>query len=241
MVLTHENAARSVAEAITTYADRIQAALEPRMRPLLQRGEAMPDIALALKLLGRLVVADAAVLTEKDDANEAELADDVPLRAARDEAVAELYPTLVDLRDTLLPVYGAAGLAALKLSEPATKDPKPLARLASAVADALRSGVKLKVRREGVKIDRELFADRIEPLARALAEAVAGLEREGKENQEALLEKNAAFERAEESIAAASSITIALLELARLGTLADHVLPMLRRRGTASNPDAPES
>lgn len=237
LVLAHENDARSVSEAIHTYAAQVASALEPRLRPLLKRGESLPDVALMLQLLARLTVADSDTLVAADDANEAELADDVPLRASRDETIEQLYRIIVDLRDAVVPAFGPAGLAAFKLTEPATKEPKALARLATAVAQALRSDVALKPRHPGLKIDRHAFADQIAPLAESLAASVSGLERETKENTQALLAKTTAFEAAERSIGGASGVTIALLETAQLEKLAERVLPVLRQR--SSTPGVP--
>ena len=240
MVLDHENGARSAAEAADTYAEQIAEALELRLRPLLEGDESMPDLALCVRLLGRLVVADAKKLVTADDANEAELADDPPVREARDQTVEQLYPLLVDLRDALVPGYGAAGLAAMQLTEPATKEPKALARLGDAVASALRGPAKLTPRRAGLNIDRAQFEAEIAPLAASLSAAVTSLEREGKENQQTLDAKNKAFAVAERSLGRAAAILVALLELADLEKLAESVLPTLRRRSALlATPAAP--
>ena len=240
MVLDHDNGARSASEAADTYAEQIAEALALRLRPLLRSDEALPDLALCVRLFGRLVVEDAKALVAADDANEAELADDPPVRAARDAAVDQLYPILVDLRDALSPGYGPAGLAAMQLSEPATKEPKALARLAGAVASALRGPATLTPRRAGVKIDRAQFEAEIAPLAASLSAAVTSLEREGKENQQTLDAKNKAFAQAERSLGKTSAILVALLELAGLEKLAESVLPTLRRRSAVlASPAAP--
>jgi hypothetical protein len=240
MVLDHDNGARSASEAADTYAEQIAEALALRLRPLLRSDEALPDLALCVRLFGRLVVADAQALVAADDANEAELADDPPVRAARDTAVDQLYPILVDLRDALAPGYGPAGLAAMQLSEPATKEPKALARLAGAVASALRGPATLTPRRAGVMVDRAQFEAEIAPLAASLSAAVTSLEREGKENQQTLDAKNKAFAQAERSLGKTSAILVALLELAGLEKLAESVLPTLRRRSAVlASPAAP--
>lgn len=68
------------------------------------------------------------------------------------------------------------------------------------MVSALRGPTKLTVRRAGIKVDREKFAEQIAPLGDALSTTLTALERDSKENQQTLDAKTKAFAVAERSL-----------------------------------------
>ena len=78
---------RSVVQHIETNAERLDERLKALLKPHLRAGEKMPDFALALTLMGRLLAAQASELAAADDANEAEKLDDPALLRARTVAL----------------------------------------------------------------------------------------------------------------------------------------------------------
>lgn len=196
MVSDRIKSARAVEGSVRENADAIAARVSARLRPYLARGEAMPDVALFLRLLGREVAGRADTMKRADDAHESELADDTGPRRARDQHAADTREIYSDIRGTIGSVYGEDALALLRLAEPASSDPLVLAEQGQRAREALldESIVLPKPRRKGAKIQRAELADELSASVVALAASLTDVEREKKEADATLSRKNASID-----------------------------------------------
>src|SRR5579864_9332098 len=106
LITDREKSAKAVAQAGETNAAAIGDSFAKRYAPHLQKGEKMPDVATAIRLVMRGLLADAQAMVAADDAHEAELADDVEPRDNREAATAELRARLITFRGAISGGYG---------------------------------------------------------------------------------------------------------------------------------------
>ena len=115
LVTDREKSSRAVAAAEETHAGEIARGFASELAPYLKSGEAMPDVALLMRLIGRRITSDTTGLVAADDVHEQELADDAAPREARDEAALRVRAVLVDGRAAIDAAFGPAGLRKLRL------------------------------------------------------------------------------------------------------------------------------
>src|SRR5262245_54706265 len=194
-VTDREKSTRSVAAAAETYAAEVGAGFARELTPHLKGGEALPDVALLARLIGRKLQADTAALVAADFAHEQELSDDDGPREARDAAAAKLRSVLVDARAAIDASHGPSALTLLGLGQAVPVDPSVLATTAASVAKALRdAAIKLpKPKRAGLKVDRAAFADEIDADLPVLKKALATVAKEEREKEGTQRVKNAAM------------------------------------------------
>lgn len=229
-ITDREKSASAVAAVAETQANAVQAALGKLFKPHLHKGESMPDFSLLVLLVSRALDASKTRMVDADAAHDAELGDDDGYRKARDDAAAALSDKLIELRETLTGVYGAATANAV-LAGPTPQDPVVLSRFARDVAGAL-GRVKLpKPRVKGAKIDVAETADEIEERRATLDAALKDVAREVREAQATLDAKNQALAAHDEAFAGAATALTGLLRLAGKPELAAKVRPSTRRPG----------
>lgn len=236
-VTDRQKNARTVLAALSTHESALARDLGGQLAPHLARGESLPDLALLLSLIGRSLSQATDALVAADTAHEAELRDDAEPRAARDEVADQLRTELVDLRATVLGLYGNPGLVALALQGETPRDPVVLSRFATDVLRACTAPATLpspKVR--GAKLDLKELAGLLGPLCKSLDAHLSAVAREEREAQVTLSQKNAALEHFDRTFSAAASLLSALLLTAGQADLAARVRPS-PRRGGVSDPD----
>lgn len=249
LVLDREKSARSVIAGIGAHAPEITEAVARELSPYLQKGEAMPDIALLLSLLSRRLKHHIDSLVKADNNHEAELADDAAPRDARDDAAEKVRLVLVDIRDIAATAFGAAGLTKLGLSESIPDDPSGVASRAKTVVDALLNGaIKLpKSRRASLKFDRKGLADELHEGVPDLSKALNNVAREEREAKTTLAAKNAAMAAHDHTFSRGSALLAAVAAFAGLDSIAASIRPSARRTGrtaaedTDAAPDAEEA
>src|SRR5688572_9751895 len=204
MVSDRIKSARAVEGSVRENADAIAARLAARLRPYLERGETMPDMALFLRLLAREVIDRADAMKRSDDAHESELADDTGPRRARDQHAADTRAIYSDIRGTIGSVYGAEALALLRLAEPASADPLVVAEQDQAARAAmLDTALALPPPRvKGAKIQRADLAEELSTSVAPLWTALTAVEREKKEADATLSRKNTAIDAYDETFGA---------------------------------------
>jgi hypothetical protein len=109
--------------------------LEPALAP----GETMPDLALVQELCGRVVEMRRQKLRDADEAHNAKVTEHRRLIAKRDDALADLYRELGDLRTVFRGTFGAeqANLF-LCIAGETSRDPEALPRQADRAIRRLR-------------------------------------------------------------------------------------------------------
>lgn len=241
-VTDREKSTRAVVASADTHATEINAGLTRELGPYLKAGEAMPDVALLVRLFGRKVKADNAALVAADHAHEKELSDDAAPREARDKASGEARGVLLDLRAAVEAVYGAAGLTLLGIAAAVPTDASAVAAYGANALKALEdASIKLpKPRRSAMKVDRAAFADdlraELPPLQKAL-DKVAVEDREKEATQRA---KNDAMAKNDATFTNAANWLSASCAAAGLSELADKVRPSGRRPGRQKIEDEAE-
>src|SRR4051794_35605651 len=113
MVVGREKSATSVIAVGDAHAEAAGEALVALVKPQLKKGEAPPPFAALMTLTCDVLGAARDRMVTKDEAHEAELSDDAPVREQRDKATTALYDQLVELREVLTGLFGgptAAGI-----------------------------------------------------------------------------------------------------------------------------------
>jgi hypothetical protein len=239
-VTDRQKNARAVMAAASTHAESIANGLGPILSARLERGEKLPDLALLTKLLERTLEIASAELVAADAAHQAELRDDDAPRAARDEAAEELRAELVELRSTVLGLYGQTGLKALALVGETPRDPVVLSRFASDVLSALPTASLPPSKVKGAKLDTKEVAQALAPLLKALDKHMTTVAREEKEAHATLTRKNAAQQVFDERFSSVATLLSALLQASGQTELASRVRPSPRRGGVLDPEPPPE-
>lgn len=229
-ITDREKSALAVVSVGETQAEATGTALEAIVKPHLAQGETLPDMTLVMTLMARALDASKMRMVSADAAHEAELGDDEPARRARDEAASNLSDKIVELREVITGVYGAA-TATTVFSGPTPEDPVVLSRFAGEVATQLGK-IKLPAPRiKGATLD---IADTVSALRAhrvTLDTQLKGVAREVREAQATLDAKTQAMAAYDEVFAGAATALTGLLRLAGKTELAAKVRPSLRRPG----------
>jgi hypothetical protein len=229
-VTDRQKSADAVIAAVEAHAPSTAAALEGTLAPHLRKGEAMPDVALLLTLLARALGAEKQRLIAADEAHEAELGDDEPLRRARDEAAEELRQAHVDLREVLIGMYGGV-FAAQILPGTTPRDPVVLARFSQTVENNLE-GVKLPSSRiKGAKLDKTDTVGTLSALRQTLEQRLQAVAREVREAQATQATKDRAMDGFDGFFAASATVVSGVLRLVGMPELAARLRPSGRRPG----------
>jgi hypothetical protein len=241
-VTDREKSARAVAAAADTHAPQLATGLARELGAHLKSGEAMPDIALLARLIGRKIIADSAALSAADHAHEQELADDIAPREARDAATTNVRGVLLDLRAALEAIYGPRGLTLLGLAEAIPVDPSVVATAAANIHKALENtDIKLpKPKRAGMKLDREAFAQELAAELPALQKALAKVAKEDREKEATQRAKNEAMSRYDTTFTTGAGFLAASCQVAGLASIAAKVRPSGRRPGQTAAEDEGE-
>ncbi len=232
-VTDRQKSARSVAAAAHTHASEVSIRVAELLSPHLRPDEQMPDIALAIRLVGRLIAAENETLVRADAAHERELADDAAPRKARDEGTEKVRRILVDLRAAVETTCGLSGLPRLHLAEAVPTDSSVLATIGRAVWDALRDeSVRLPApRRRGLSLDRLAFAEELAAELPLLEKALGAVAREMREAEATLRQKRAAMEANDRAFSRGAAFLSATFALGGLDDLAGSLKPSSRQPG----------
>lgn len=185
-----------------------------------------------LQILKDKLVQSGAELEAADHAHNAELRDDDPVRAARDQAAAQTSEVLCTLRDTVLAAYGEAVVAKLGLDGRLPSDPAQLRNLGSEVGKQLASWTPPENSLlEGYSCRPEAWSAKLSVPVSALTEALAAVAREKREADATQVAKNRAIEKNDKTFTLTANILSALLEAAGESELARKVRPSRRRAG----------
>lgn len=229
-VTDREKSARSVIAAGQTNADSVQSALAKQLEPFLKEGEKAPDFAGTIRLFCASLAAGRDAMVAADEAHEAELGDDGPVRKDRDDAAVALRSDLVDLRSLLTGAYGGP-VAAEVFTGATPEDPVLLGRFAGEVAGALER-VKLPASRmKGVKLNVGEMVASLRAGRAALEGHLESVQREVREAQQTLTARNRAIAAYDAVFQGVARTLSGLLLQAGMPELAARVRPSERRPG----------
>jgi len=239
-VVVREKSGRSVIAVADAHAKAVGDALTAVMKPHMKKGEAAPAFASLMTLACDMLGAARDHMVAKDEAHEAELTDDAPVREQRDKAAAAAYSQLVELREMLTGMYGAPA-ASTVLSGTTPEDPVVLARFAGEVATNLTRATFPAPRIKGAKLDPEQTAEALRDKRAALEQTLKNVQREVREGHATLAAKTAAIATYDDVFAGTATMLSGMLRLAGMPDLAAKVRPSTRRPGqTAEEAGDPE-
>jgi hypothetical protein len=188
------------------------------------------DVAEFIDLFARALERDTNRMLEEEQALVSEQADDPAARSARDTAMASLRTELNALGAAIEGTFGYEERVRYQLAAPMPKTPELARTQAMTALNALKRGAPRAAPGEGMALDFGALARRLDARIQALAEAVAAVSRENKEEQQALAARDSAVAAFEPTYTAVANFAVGVLELAGQSDLAERVKPTVRRR-----------
>lgn len=225
-----QRSADSVVAVADAHAEGTEKTLVALVKPHLKKGEPAPAFAAVMRHACQLLAAARDHMVEKDDAHELELADDPPIREARDKAASALYGQIVEIREMLTGIYGAPTTQKI-LSGATPEDPAQLARFAGQIATNLLAAKLPAPRVKGAHLDVEALAADLRAKRAQVDKLLKDVQREVREAQGTLAEKTAAIASYDQVFAGVAGTLSGLLLLSGQAELASRVRPSTRRPG----------
>lgn len=228
-----------VESAIWKYRDKIADKLEELLGPHLEGEETMPSMRQLLDLFGRFLAFVRQDLGAAGEALLNERADDAAARDRRTEAESVLFTTLSRMRDTITNSHGPRALEAFGFESSTERNNERLLNQSQRVRTILRDpdAPIPPALIEGVTIDREALANALDEAHDELDAAIAALDIEVREADEALVKKDRSQDFFDKGYLGIARIVEAFLRLIDETELADRIRPSQTR---LDQPEAPE-
>ncbi len=244
-VTDRQKSAQAVVAAVETHRGAASTAIANTLTPHLRNAEALPDVALLLSLVGRVLTAQTQSLVTADDAHQAELTDDDAPRGARDDASDKLRQECIDLREILTGMYGNA-IANQILPGSVPRDPVVVARYAQTVHDNLAKTTFPAPRITGASLDMTALLVRLTTSHQNLDDSITAVAREMREAQATQTAKQHAMDSFDDTFSTGAEVVSSLLRLGGMPEQAARVRPSTRSPGrtaaeddSAAEPSAP--
>lgn len=241
LIQDRQAASDAVIEQVSEHLPAAREALTTVLSPYLYPGETLPDVGLLVQLVARRLARLREHMVMADDAHEEELSDDEAPREVRDDTSADLWALLQETRELLKGVFGASALPSLGFKGSIPEDPEDLAPFSRKVVAALRSGNLPPPRVPSVVVNPAALvaplADDLETLERALDD----VDREEREAEVTLRDKQAALDRYDMGFSQCASFLVGLFTLAGDDELAQRLRPSARRPGRLSEAHDPHT
>lgn len=241
LILDRQNASDAVIEQVSQHLPAARDALTAVLSPYLHPGETLPDVGLLVNLVARRLAVLREQMVIADDAHEEELSDDAKPQEDRDDTAADLWAMLSETRELLKGVFGASALPALGFKGSIPEDPEDLVPFSRRVVTALRAGDLPPARVPSVVVDPNALvaplADDLERLELALDD----VDREEREAEVTLRDKQAALDRYDMGFSQCASFLVGLFSLAGDDELAQRLRPSARRPGRLSESHDPHT
>ncbi|MEM7481743.1 MAG: hypothetical protein AAF481_11260 [Acidobacteriota bacterium] len=245
MVTDRQKSALAVEAAATTHSADVSAALTPIFALSVEGDEAVPDLGVLQRILGRRIQRMRLEMVSADEAHLDELADDDSPRRRRDEAADRLSVTLRSFRDLAEGIFGEGrGMPFLGLDTQVSRDPVVVLRQGRRAVERLRdeSLPTPEFLLPSLSVDREDWATTLERDLQPLDEALERVAQEGREAEATLLAKQAAMDAYDRTFLQSARLLEALYRAAGLTELGDRVRPSTRRPGqTVADPEPLET
>ena len=233
-ITDRQKSAEAVHTAAETHGAAAGDAFAKRYKHFLQKGETMPDIGLAMRLVARSLEEDAKALAAAGLAHEAELRDDVQPRKDRDAAALALRNRTIEIRSALEGVYGVATATAAGFAGETPRDPVALGQHVRGVVNGLGTIKLPRPKVKGAHIDVAATAEELDGLEKGLAKHLRVVKREEREAEETQSAKSRALDAYDVNFTASATLIEAGLLVAGKPELADRVRPSRRRPGVTA-------
>ena len=244
-VMDRHRIAKTLVAAARTHAREVGDRLQEILAPAVGEGETLPDFETFQHQLARYLEQRIEAIVRADELHFKELDDDDEPRRRRDEATEALYDTMVAIRDQLTATFGAdRGAALLGVDGRTSLDPLKLFRQASRALERLNDdSVELPpARLAGVDLDLATLAGQLQPALDELRLALATVDREQRETETTLQEKDRALDAFDVAVSSTGRILTAFDDLAGFPAYSDKIrlsLPGRRRSGTSTDEESP--
>ncbi len=239
--VSREASAREVSNALLVHQQLVAAGVVEVLKGYLPP-EQHASIPALMAALGAVLNDAAEKMIVADVDHAAELADDAPHRAARDQAKATLRETLVALKDGLNSMDPQSlGRFGLDITIP--DHPQALLSLGNDVLGYLEDKTVAwpKPLRKGLILNRPDFVNYLRAEVPPLKAALDEVAREKREAEGTLKAKDLALAHYDQVFSKVANLGWALFRLAGEDKLADRIKPSPRRPGrTAANDEEPE-
>jgi len=237
-VLDRQRVGKAILAAARSHAQEVGERLQTHLAAVLEDGETLPDVTRWPLLFARLLEARMSELVAVDRQILAERIDHGEPRRRRDDAAAEVYRHLVQLRRGFDVSFGPGSAEKLLgMTGRLPADPPTLALLGTQVLDRQRellAGGPPRPRIPGVKLNLEPCADALQSKLARLDQALEEVRRNELEAQATQLLKNAAVEACDRTARGLASTLRGWCHLAGLPELARGLrFPLNHRRGAA--------
>lgn len=234
-VLDRQRVGESIVSSARTHAEDVGNRLNEELAVILTEGETLPDFVTLQHQLARYLEMRTNALVAADEVHLQELDDDKDPRLRRDEAAEVLLRKLIEIRETLVGVFGAERAAALVGIEGETaRDPLRLYRLASRTLERLQAPEPElpPIRVNGVQLDPVLVGQDLQPFLDNLRRAIGDVTRELRETETTLNAKTEALEAYDRAVRGIGRILKGCNELADFPKFAEKI--RLTRPGRSS-------
>lgn len=240
-VIDRERSSRAVVATLEQYADEAGQGAGAALDELLARGERKVDVAVIVRLVGRMLTGTTASLVEADREHERELAGDSQAREQRDVAHRELYQLVVVVRNAVLANFGEVGAKTLGIGEPCPSDAQGTLSYAAGLVASLkeRDATMPKPRTPNVRFERAALAIELSGKVDALSTSMAAVAREDSAAKGTQARKDAAMAAFDRAFRIATSVGTSLFLLAGMDEIADRIKPSTRRAGQLEHPSSP--
>jgi hypothetical protein len=227
--------AKAVVASVETHAEDIAARAAEALGSL-----SAESIRETMRGAARGLSSITEALEGAEDAYVAEQADDVPARAARDEAAATLLPLAVHARARVADAFGADALEQYGLDGPTPRAPKALATHITSAIKLMREQAREGADPLGVAVSTAAIAEALDAPLAALNEALSATLLEEREKEAALTARDRASERHGRAYRGVASLLAGLYAIADRDDLAERIRPTVRREA-GLEPTPPEA
>lgn len=227
---------RKVAAAARTHGPALAPVIAGRLQEL--NGPGAPDataVGAVLAALAGAVEGAGNGLQEAALGLVAEQADDHTPRRAREEAAAAVLGLMVRLRSTIEDTFGVEGVRTYGLEGETPRAPKALASHTTRVIHLLKQRPASVATALGTTVDTAAIVAALEAKNAPLVAALADMDREERELEQAIGRRDQALGRWSEVYQGVANALEGLFQLAGRSDLADRVRPTSR---TVSGEDA---
>jgi hypothetical protein len=240
MVLDRQKSAAAVIATGEAHAREIAKRLHELLQEYLAEGEVLPDLELLILVVLRYLQGADDMMGMADDLHRREVAKDRSPRRQRNDAAAQLYHLMVELREVATGFFGGPALPQLGFRGATPQDPGQLLRYSAEVVAAMTENPLPPSRVKGVSLNTLDWVWRIKQARATLDAALKAVERESKQSGGTLGRKNAAIAEFDERLARTAAFLGGLLRLVGEEEAASQVRRALRRYGKAQGETSKE-
>ncbi len=214
------------------HAEEVAGAVTPVLQTGLPDGATMPDLELFQVVVGHVLRHDRERVEAADEAHFTVLSRLNHQRLVRDDAREQLFPKLVEIRDTFDSAYGAGSCQRiLGIGTHIPRTPLEVRRLCDRVIQRLSAAdfVPPPARSAGIVVDPQQWVTELQPPTDTLRGALEAISVERRQADLTLEAKLEAIEASEKDLGRCSRMLEALYEVGERPHLAKRVRPTNRR------------